>query len=327
MSPSQTPMQHAHTTRRWLKIFFLSSVVATFLLIILGGVVRVTGSGLGCPDWPLCHGRVVPPLEFTALVEYSHRLVASLVTLLVAALGIYALAKFRHDRVLLTLGLAPIVLILAQAVLGGITVLTELSPTLVTAHMGLAAFLLGLLIVGSIVASESPGDSERPFSTSPNNRGLWQLALFTALGIYALSLLGAYVRGSGAAAACLTWPLCHGDVLPSSGLATVHMVHRFAAVAVGLLILVLVGRSWRHRGYHPWLAPISLLLGALFLAQVLAGAAMLWTSLSSYFRALHLALAIATWGASVGLTTVVRPRALASADAVVTAANKEAVPS
>ena len=61
----------------WLKAISLVTVLAVFALVVLGGVVRVTGSGLGCPDWPLCYGKFLPPLEFTAVIEYSHRFVAS----------------------------------------------------------------------------------------------------------------------------------------------------------------------------------------------------------------------------------------------------------
>ena len=61
------------------------TVVATYALIVIGGIVRVTGSGLGCPDWPTCHGQIIPPLEQTALIEYTHRFVGALVSPLILA--------------------------------------------------------------------------------------------------------------------------------------------------------------------------------------------------------------------------------------------------
>jgi len=72
--------------------------VVTYALVVLGGVVRVSGSGLGCPDWPLCHGRPYPPLELHAIIEYSHRTTASLASLLVVLTAAAALMAWRQRR-------------------------------------------------------------------------------------------------------------------------------------------------------------------------------------------------------------------------------------
>ena len=295
---------------RWFLALTNLSVIFTFVLVLVGGVVRVSGSGLGCPDWPLCHGRVVPPLEFTALMEYSHRMMAFLTSLLVVALGILTVFRFRAYRSLLILGLLPAIVMILQVGLGGITVLTELSPTVVTVHMAVAALMLGILIVGTVAVGDSVSGNKRFPSDTIEEQGLWQLALFTAVGVYILGILGAYVRSSGASAACLTWPLCHGDILPSGNLFAIHMVHRFAAGIVGMSIFALVVQCWKNRTFHTWLSPVSVFLAAFFLAQVLTGAAIAWTSLSPAFRSLHLAIGMATWGASVALVTLVRPRCL-----------------
>ncbi|MBI2867283.1 MAG: COX15/CtaA family protein, partial [Chloroflexi bacterium] len=114
----------------------MTSVIATFALVILGGVVRVTGSGLGCPDWPLCHGSVIPPLNLPTLIEYSHRLAASLVSVLVLATAIVAWTARRRDRPVVLAASIAFALLIVQVILGGVTVLLELPPTIVTAHLG-----------------------------------------------------------------------------------------------------------------------------------------------------------------------------------------------
>ena len=115
----------------------LAVVTALFayLQITLGGVVRVSGSGLGCPDWPLCFGAWVPPLELHAWIEHSHRLVAALaVGPLVAAVGLITVfTPRRHDRLLLIAAVVAGVLVVVQAWLGGQVVIQQLRAELVTA--------------------------------------------------------------------------------------------------------------------------------------------------------------------------------------------------
>ena len=108
----------------WLRRFALASVVATFALIVLGGIVRVTGSGMGCGgEWPLCDGSLIPPLTKEDIIEYSHRLVASgIVGPLVAGTFLIALLRYRNVRTVLIPSGISVVLLLAQAGLGGVTV-------------------------------------------------------------------------------------------------------------------------------------------------------------------------------------------------------------
>src|SRR5512143_642716 len=92
----------------------------TFSLVVIGGIVRITGSGMGCPDWPLCYGQLIPPFEFHTLIEYVHRLVALLVALTIAGFALFVLLRYRQTKSLVTLTAAVIFLYLFQAVLGGI---------------------------------------------------------------------------------------------------------------------------------------------------------------------------------------------------------------
>src|SRR3989442_12805333 len=128
------------------RVAFLTALFA-YLQIALGGVVRVTGSGLGCPDWPLCHGRPYPAADVHSIIEYSHRTVGTITGLLLVATVVLAWAVFRHQRPLVAwLATASLVAIAAEGALGGVGGTNELAPWLVVVHLGLAMIILCFLI-------------------------------------------------------------------------------------------------------------------------------------------------------------------------------------
>ncbi|MBK5229718.1 MAG: COX15/CtaA family protein, partial [Thermoleophilia bacterium] len=137
-----------------------AAVVVVFLLIVLGGVVRVSDSGLGCGPggsglhgWPLCNGRLVPGLDLNHILEYSHRVVASTSGLIIFALVIWAWRRLRANKTILRLTGAAAALVLFEGVLGGATVEYDLDETLVATHLGIAMIILGLLLANARVAS------------------------------------------------------------------------------------------------------------------------------------------------------------------------------
>ena len=123
------------------------TLVLMFLVVVWGGIVRVTGSGLGCPDWPLCHGQFLPGLDPQTRIEWFHRFIAIAGGLSLAALGVLTIARYRERRRALALVVAAGVLYVVQALLGAIVVLLELPHTWVTAHLANAEILLAVLTV------------------------------------------------------------------------------------------------------------------------------------------------------------------------------------
>ena len=309
-----TPMAVARTSSllpqsrgvsTWFRSLALLTALATFALVVLGGVVRVTGSGLGCPDWPLCHGGIFPPLQMEAVVEYSHRLVASvLVGPLVLALCAAAWIFHRQNGWLLALGTLALALTLGQAILGGIAVVNELPAWAVAAHLALGEALLGCLAFILVTAHAGPPSLR---ATSGRTRGSGSFPILTvasALAVYGILLTGSYVTVAGATWACTDWPLCDGDVFPTHKLAAIHMAHRLATVLLGLFVIYVLHLGLR-RGRQPLdVRLVSMAGSALFLAQVTAGALTVWLKFPEELRVLHLALGTALWAAMAGLAAL-----------------------
>src|SRR5687768_13713906 len=134
-----------------------------FGLIVLGGVVRITGSGMGCGDhWPRCDGEWFPPLDLPTLIEIGHRWAAALVSLFVLAAAAVGLARHRREPALRTPATLAAVVLVVQVLLGAITVKLELPPWVIITHLANAMVLLALLVVLALRAG--PGGSRRPLA-------------------------------------------------------------------------------------------------------------------------------------------------------------------
>src|ERR1700682_2909693 len=278
------------------RVLSVATAVVTYALVVLGGVVRVSGSGLGCPDWPLCHGRLLPPLDLHAIIEYSHRTTASLASVLIVLTAVVAWLAWRKRRDIVIPSLVALGLLVVQVVLGAITVRLELPPMIVLAHLATAMALLAAVCVTAVAAivPRAPGASDR---------GSVGLSRAAAAGTYMLILSGSLVVGSGASGSCNAWPLCGGDFsLAEDG--AIQLLHRALAAAIGVLIIVsLVALLKRYRDERAVRATVALTLAALAF-QVAVGAAVVTLHLPAALRGLHLALASAVWAGTVVLAVI-----------------------
>jgi heme A synthase len=261
-----------------------AAVVAVFFLMTLGNVVSATGSGLACPDWPLCHGSLIPPLRPDVLIEYSHRLAALAAAVLIVATTVLTLRGARAPGLRRLAWLLP-ALLAVQIALGGITVLLRLPHLISTAHLVNAL----LILAGLIVLAQGL----RPSVSAGDGAGHDRLRRVARVGLIALLVqlaLGGYVRHSGAGLACPDFPLCSGDLLPTQWLASVHWVHRWLGVLLlGLFIHVtMAGRTTATR-----------LLAALAVLQVALGIAAVLLQLTPVVRAAHAAVGYSLWAVLV----------------------------
>ena len=289
----------------WFRGLTVLTVLSTFALVVLGGVVRVTDSGLGCPDWPLCHGGVLPPLDTQAIIEFSHRVTASfLVGPLVLATFVAAWLAFRRVRWLVVPATVALLLLLAQAMLGGATVVNELPGGIVAAHLALGEALLACLILVSVVANR--GALQLTTNQRPDGRPdrFPFLMLAAGVGIYLLLLSGSYVTITGATGACLDWPLCQGDVFPEHRLQAIHMGHRLVAAIIGVFVIYALHLGIREKHRPSPTRFLALAIAALLLAQMLIGAGTVWLKFPVEIRALHLGVGTAVWGIMVWLVVL-----------------------
>jgi len=272
---------------RFTRLAWLTAV-CTYLLIVLGAIVRITGSGMGCGDhWPLCNGGLFPSLgNLGMLIEWSHRLVAALLSVLVVALAGYAW-WLRRETGLDRPGLAAYAalgLLALQVALGAVTVKLALPAWTVILHLGTAMLLLATLIVAAREPRLIPG--------SPRLRAGSVRAGLVALVLgFVTVLLGALTANLGAATACLGFPLCNGHLLPDgNSLRLLQWIHRLLAYTLFGYVVWWAVRSKRGGAWA---------VAALVTLQVVVAAAMVLLALPRPLQAMHVAIGTGVWAALV----------------------------
>jgi heme A synthase len=283
-----------------IKIFRRLAVVTAifaYLQIALGGVVRVSGSGLGCPDWPLCHGKPYPPANVHSIIEYSHRAVGSVTGVLIIATVILAWLVWRERRpVVAWLATASLIGVVGEGLLGAGVVANELAAWLVLIHLGLAMIILGFL-VATVVMSMPPW----PGVSDP---GFRRLAAIAAGATYLLLLTGSTVVASGADTACHSWPLCGSGFTPDFvGFNAFTMLHRGSVLVIGAVLVYVLLRATGVPGLKA--ASIGTLV--VFALQVAVGAGAAVTD-AELFNGLHVALATLVWAGALATALLTVPR-------------------
>lgn len=269
-------------TRRYRALAW-AAAVATYLLIVLGAVVRITGSGLGCgDDWPVCHGRLFPSFaDLATLIEWNHRLVAAIVSTLVVLLAGLTwwerrAARSAEQSAPSRGGYLALALLVVQVLLGAVTVKLRLPPWTVVLHLGTALALFAVLLTAAL-----GGLARRPGAGG----------LVAAGWGFVTVLFGGLTANLGAATACVGFPLCNGQIVPAGNyLQHVHWTHRLLAYGLFVYLLVWTLRS-RRRGAAAALGLVVLQIGV--------AAAMVLLTVPESLQAAHAAVGAAVWGALV----------------------------
>jgi heme A synthase len=283
------------------------TAIFAYLQIALGGLVRVSGSGLGCPDWPLCHGRAYPPADLHAIIEYSHRAVGSVTGVLIIATVVLAWVVYRTRRPIVAwLATASLIGVVGEGVLGAVVVANELSPWLVVVHLGLAMMILGFLVATAVMAG--------PPSAGVADRSFRRLAAFAAGATYVLLLTGSTVVASNADNACHSWPLCGGGLTPDfNGANAFTMLHRGSVLLVGILIVYVLVVAIRRWGTDSGIGRSALGTLVVFAAQIGVGAGAALTD-GAFFNGLHVGLATVVWAGVLISAVLALPRTDRSAE-------------
>lgn len=262
-----------------LRLFIGLSVFFTYLLMVMGNVVTTTGSGLACPDWPLCYGTVIPPRQLNIWLEWSHRLLGGTTGFLVLASVITAWFKKapREPRLLTTTALG---LLGVGVVFGGIIVLIEapllqgaLHLLVISFHIMLSTVIFTLMILAFKSTSSAPAKQEESFYPA--------LLAIVFLQVF----IGIFVRYGKASLACPDFPLCRGALFPDlvDFKVTIHFIHRLMAT---LIFLLTTGYFVKALMAKKDTFNASVTFG-LVLTQATFGVEIVWTGMFLPFIILH----------------------------------------
>ena len=277
----------------------LATTGLMYALMVIGSIVRTTGSGLSCPDWPLCEGRVIPRFEPHVLIEWFHRLVALLVSVLLVVTTGWTLARPAVRARLGGLAVLAVLLLAVQILLGALTVWKLLDPAIVGGHLGVALLLFCTVLTLTLIARAEA--VERPAPAQARPAGLLPLVGLTAVAAYAQCVLGGIVASHHAGLVCPDWPTCNGQWFPPlEGLVGLQVLHRLGAYTLTALVVVsaIGARLAPDAGVRTGAATA---LG-LTIAQILFGVASVYLGTPPWLVAIHLATAIAMVGTLVAVT-------------------------
>jgi protoheme IX farnesyltransferase len=279
----------------------VATVVTALVLVTIGVIVRATGSGMGCPDWPLCHGQIIPPLDdYKAWIEWVHRGVAVIIGFAVLALAFVAVRDHRDRASLLWPSLGVVALVGFQAWLGKATVDQGNSGESVTAHLAAAMALVGLLVF-ILVRSFYPAR----IAGRGGSQRFTLLAAFAGLAVFALLLFGSNVTATSQWIVFPDWPLMNGSLVPPLEEGTsAHVLHRWVAIVVGLIVAAVVVVALRTQRDRPAIVPLAVVVAVLFPVQAVIGGLQILTGLSGWSQTLHLALGALIWAAMAGMAAV-----------------------
>ena len=317
-------------------------VGCTVLLILAGSLVTSHDAGLSVPDWPTSYGWnmfTFPPSMWVAniLYEHGHRLIASSVGFLTIVMAVWLWIAEPRRRWLRWFGVAALGSVIAQGVLGGLTVLFFLPAAISTAHAGLAEIFFCMTV--AIAIFTSPGWIAGYDAAGPVEPPLRRLATFATVLIYTQILVGATMRHTGAGLAIPDFPLMFGHVIPDhwSNAIAIHFTHRVGALLVTLTVLALFGHVWsRYRGRRELMRPAASIV-ALVAVQVTLGALTVLSKRDPLINSVHvvvgamvlttaLVLTLRTWREHFALTGRMEPQRAQSApgkhDGVISAAKR-----
>ena len=271
-----------------------ATIVALFILLVWGNIVAGLKAGLACPDWPLCHGKVIPQFRWDIYVEFIHRVLGAITSVLIIILAYKRLREYVSYFKLVPV--VCVLLLLIQIVLGGIVVLLKLPVDLTTLHFANAIIIFSLTLYMAFF----DGKNKTPKFSISGPAGLF--FAFSIL-IFIQAVLGAYVRHSASGLACPDFPTCLGFWIPPalSGAVLNHYSHRILAYIIFIVFLVLLFISRDNSKLNlarPYIKAAVLLI----IFQIALGATVVLSKLTFYVTALHLfiglvilSLTLITW--------------------------------
>lgn len=294
------------STNIWLHRFAKLLAAATFVLIFIGGLVTSTGSGLAVPDWPTTYGHFMFSFPLSKMIggiiyEHGHRMVATVVGFLTVILAVWLWLK-EPRRWVKWFGTGALFAVIAQGVLGGITVLFFLPTPVSVLHACLAQGFFCMTICLAMFTSKE-WQAERTQISDISKPGIQNLAILTTAVVYIQLILGAIMRHTGAGLAIPDFPLAFGKIIPpiETQAVAIHFLHRIGAVVVTIAVFWTTVQIFRlHRDQPKLTRPAILLVAALVLQVLLAGLTV-WTKKAIIPTTAHVATGAFILGTSLFL--------------------------
>jgi heme a synthase len=277
------------TPTQYRRVTFLTLAALT-LIVLTGAAVRLTGSGLGCPDWPKCYGNALPPISTHALIEFGNRALSGLVGVITVVAAVLAFTRrpFRRDLALLALSLP--LGVVAQAVLGGFTVREHLAPGFVMAHFALSMIVLVAAVALAWRSAHEPGSRPR----SSDRLSVWSVRSLAPLGALTI-FAGTAATAAGPHAGGSPGQRIHRLHFKGAG-TLMWVVHRHATIAALFgVVVIAVWLLHRHRGASERALEPLTVLGVLLAAQGLVGSVQYELALPTDMVWVHVTLATLSW--------------------------------
>jgi len=260
-------------TPRWHRLLFVAAAIMTWVLVSSGGVVCIFDASVGCPDWPACHGRLIPPLQLKPLIEWSHRIASPITLPVIITAAVVAWRRYRQRPWVVWTVLGAIAAIINVVLYGAIGVFWGLSRGWAAADLGTALLALALMIVAAVMVSAVVAEPNRAHRISLA-RPFTKLALAAAGSVYAVLVSGVLVAREHSVVRCLGWPDLLSFSAPADGFDQLQLARLCLAVVAAALVLLTVVQAWRTQGDRPRLRRHAAIAGTLLVTACVAGALM-----------------------------------------------------
>ena len=298
--------------------FGITTIIAVYLLILVGGIVRSTGSGMGCPDWPKCFGQYVPPTDISELpedyktiyavqgreiadfnavhtwIEYLNRLLGALIGLFILITAVLSVSFWKKDKLITILSWLALVFVLIQGWLGAKVVSTDLHAGMITIHMVMALVIVGLLIYTVVRSFKDKDYSELDFGVVFNKKKI-NLVLFASTGVAFIQLiLGTQVRENIDTIAKKLGETMRSEWIENLGMT--FYVHRSFSILVLLLHVGLVYMLWKNSSKTGRIQTLGKSLLAILIIEVITGTIMAYFAIPKPLQPVHMLLASVALG-------------------------------
>ncbi|MDZ4677064.1 MAG: COX15/CtaA family protein [Oligoflexia bacterium] len=285
--------------------------VLIFFLIAVGGLVRNLDAGLACPDWPLCHDKIIPHFDVQIFAEYFHRVFAGLISLLTLFISILIAKDKRLRSMLGQLSLLALTLLISQVILGGLTVLKLLKSEIVTLHLA-AGTLYFLIVLIMTLRAHRFGDQPHLFTIARDRKredpsGTWRIAIGASIAVYIQIILGGMVASNYAGVACPDFPTCHGMWWPGlDGIIGIQILHRLGALFTFIIVLGFAYKSLKNTELPKHIHNKTIGVVALLIIQISLGIGNVLFLLPVALSVAHLVVAEALFALIVMCTYEIR---------------------